>query len=450
MIKNKTELVTNKLRVWAVDILEAGIHSVLPGSIMHSSIKYEPVSRILSIRDHHFNLAHGRLFVIGGGKASAAMSLALENIVGPENITAGVVSDKYGALGNTRTIQIRYAGHPIPDANGVEAVQQMLSLKEKFQISYGDVVICLISGGGSALMPYPVDGVDLEDKKMVTTLLLSSGADIFEINCIRKHLSKIKGGQLGQYFAPALVISLVLSDVIGNDLSVIASGVTYPDSSSFQQSLDIIEKYRLSAHIPDTIITHLKRGAAGLIEENPRRLDNCFNYIIGDNQVALTAMKAKAIEFGLHPVIITAEQKGETGIIASQRASEIKHGKHGVFDAFILGGETTPVLPPKHGQGGRNQHYVAVSLLTMQDQPKPWLVASLGTDGSDFLPEVAGAVADDTSLDLIHSLGLPVGSYIEDYDSYNLFTRLPGTLIRTGSTGTNVGDIIIYLVPGQP
>jgi glycerate 2-kinase len=447
IIRNWADIATTPARRKAAAIIEAGIRSVLPSSIMLSSVNYVPNKRVFSVMGQDFDISRGRVFVIGGGKASAAMARSFEEIIGVDNIYAGIVSDKYGGTENrTEKISVRRSGHPVPDENGIEAVQAMLQIKSRYDISQNDVVVCLISGGGSALMPCPVDDVTLEDKQQVTGLLLECGADIAEINCVRKHLSKTKGGQLGRYFSPATVISLILSDVIGNDLSVIASGPTFPDQSTFSQALKILEKYRLFPRMPQSAVDHLQKGASGLVEDTPKTLTNCHNFIIGDNSVALDAMKNKAEQLGLRPYIITAEQKGETGSVARQRADEIKAARYIGFDTLLLGGETTPKLPAERGQGGRNQHYVAVSLQEMKDYPGPWLVTSAGTDGSDFMADIAGAVGDDSTLTWLNTHAIPIDSYISKFDSYGLLSKIPGSLIKTGNTGTNVGDVVLYLL----
>lgn len=226
IIKNKDALSTTTLRKQALDIIEAGIDRVLPPNIMKSAVRYKAASRILTINGDTYCLSTGRVFVIGGGKALGLMAETLEDIIHPENISAGVVNCKSGYY-KTHKTKIIPAGHPIPDKRGIGGVKEMLALRHHYSIDENDLVICLISGGGSALMPYPVEEVSLEDKQTITELLLSSGAEIAEINAVRKHLSKIKGGRLGHFYSPATVVSLILSDVIGNNLAVIASGPTF-------------------------------------------------------------------------------------------------------------------------------------------------------------------------------------------------------------------------------
>lgn len=447
IIKNRHELTTSELRRKALDIIEAGIERVLPTTIMHTSVSFNLSSRILYVNVNACPVT-GRLFVVGGGIASGLMAETLEKIIPPEIITAGVVIDKADPAGfETRKIEIMRAGHPLPDERGVKAVRAMLALKEKYSICRDDLVVCLISGGGSALMPYPADGLTLDDKQKITRLLLSCGADIFEINKIRKHLSGVKGGRLAQHFSPAGVLSLILSDVVGNDMSIIASGLTYPDPSTYADAWSVLERYGILEKSPENVVTRLEKGRLGRIEETPKSLRNTKNYIIGDNRLALEAMREKAGSLGFDPLIITSEQVGETGEIARQRAGEILDGKYQPFDAIILGGETAPVLSDSHGKGGRNQHYAALTMLRFERFPGEWLMASVATDGSDFLPDIAGAIVDGSSLETLRTKNLEIKKYLERYDSYSILRETGNSVIITGSTGTNVGDFMLYLLP---
>ncbi len=445
IIENKAELSTTELRKQTLDIIEAGIARVLASTVMKSALRYDAGQQILRVNDHPYRLANGRIFVIGGGKASGLMAETLEEIIAPDNITAGVVNCRSRAY-KTSKIEIIEAGHPVPDQRGINGVKQMLALKKNYSINEDDLLICLISGGGSALMPCPADGVNLADKQKVTELLLGCGASIHEINTVRKHLSKTKGGGLGKFFSPTTVVSLILSDVIGNDLDVIASGQTCPDPSTFADAYNVLGKYELLSRVPADIVDFLKKGYRGDIGETPGTLDNCHNYVIGDNTMALEAMASKASEMGLAPCIVTAEQKGDTSIMARLRAEEILSSNYAGYNVVLIGGETTPKLPSNAGRGGRNQHYAATTMLTMKDYQGGWTVASAGTDGSDFLPEVAGAIVDNNSLHKAIARNIDVQSYLNRYDSNTLLQKIGDSLIITGNTGTNVGDIIAYVL----
>lgn len=445
IIKNIDELSITKLRRHALEIVEAGIARVLPSTILKHTVKFNLSKKILSINNNDYDISKGRIFVTGGGKASGLMAETLEKIIGSENITNGVVnctSKDY----KTSKIEIIEASHPTPDQRGVDGVEQMLALKDRYLIKKNDLVICLISGGGSALMPSPVDEISLEDKKKITELLISRGPAIHEINAVRKHLSKIKGGQLGKFYSPTRVVSLILSDVIGNDLDTIASGPTAPDSSTFLDALNILKKFNLLSEAPQRVKTFLEKGRKGEIDETPKELNNCDNHIIGDNRLALKAMASKAEEYGLKPYIVTAEQKGDPNEMAKLRAKEILKSKYKGYDVILIGGETTPGLPKNPGKGGRNQHYAAVSMVELEKYPGEWVMASVGTDGSDYLEDVAGAIVDKISLSNAKSKKIKIRPYLDRYDSNTLLNEIGNSLIITGSTGTNVCDVAVYIL----
>jgi len=444
IVKNRLEIENTIYRSQAIDIIEAGINSVLPPNVIPRYIKFDPELNILSIRGVK-HVLKGRVFIVGGGKASGAMAETLETIITTPMLIEGIVTCKGGTYHTNKT-RVVPAGHPIPDNNGIMAVHEMLNLKTKYGIGNNDTVVCLLSGGGSSLLPCPGDGVSLEDKQLVTKMMLASGAPITDVNTVRKHLSLVKGGGLGQFFAPAKVISVIISDVIGNDLSVIASGPTYPDLTTFGDALKVLEKYHLFNEIPSNVFRRLTMGEMGLIPDNPKQLTNCYNYIIADNKLALKAMKLKAVKLGLNPVIVTATQQGDPGIMAKLRANEIIERKYGSHNAIIIGGETTPILPRTHGVGGRNQHFVATSLLEMNRYEGELVVASVGTDGTDYIPDVAGAIIDKATITTIIKKKIDVRRYIEKFDSFNLLSVLGRSLIVTGETGTNVGDISLYLL----
>jgi len=445
IIKNKKQLATTKLRKHALDLIEAGIEKVLPVNLMQAAINYNARQKILTVQNRKYSLKNSRIFVIGGGKAAGLMAEELEKIIGAKNITAGIVNCVNNNY-KTKKIRIIKASHPVPNQAGVRGVEKMLALKKEYKINKNDTIICLISGGASALMPCPVDDVNLKDKQIVTKLLLSSGAKIQEINTVRKHLSKIKGGKLGKFFAPTPMVSLIMSDVVGNDLKTIASGPTVPDPSTFEDACEVIKKYKLLNKAPKSIITYLEKGKNNKTEETPKSLKNCKNFIIGNNKLALEAMMKKAKRLGYRPLIITAEQIGDPVKMANIRAKEVINKKYTNYDVIIIGGETTPELPEKCGRGGRNQHFVAASMLAMEKYSGDWVVASVSTDGSDFLADVAGAIVDNNSLIRAKSRGVDVKKYLKKYDSNGLFKKIGNSLIVTGDTGTNVGDVMVYVL----
>lgn len=444
IIKNREELISSSLRARAVELIEAGIKSVMPAELIRSAIKFNRRSKKLTVMGHSYNTARHRIFVIGGGKASGQMAEELEKIVGSANIVDGVVN--CGSTGyQTEKIKLIKAGHPLPDEAGVRGVREMLAMKARYGIGKGDLIICLISGGGSSLMPCPATSVTLEDQQSITQLLLRSGADIKEINTVRKHLSFTKGGNLGEFYDPATVVSLIISDVVGDDLDSIASGPTVPDPTTFKDAQNVLTKYGLLDKAPPHVTDYIRRGCTDREPETPKALSNCDNYIIGNNRMALDAMAEKARDLGLKPFIVTAELTGDTSEVAYKLADDMQAGHYKGFGVILLGGETTSTLPENAGKGGRNQHFAAVSMLAMQELRTPWLVASAGTDGSDYLPDIAGAMVDERSLKHARDMGIDVEDYIRRFDSNTLFNRLGRSLIITGPTGTNVSDVILYL-----
>lgn len=440
IIKNKEQLCKNSFKKRIVlDILEAGIERVLPQNVLNKSVFFDKTNKILKVEEEEFKIK-GRIFVIGGGKASGRMAKSLEEIIGYENIEDGVVLSKTSDY-KTNRIKIIESGHPLPDERGIEGTIEMLSLKNKYNITDKDIIICLISGGGSALMVSPLEGITLQDQQKTTDLLINCGAKIHQINSVRKHLSKIKGGRLGEYFSPAKIISLIISDVVGNDLDVIASGPTSPDPSTFKDAYSVIEEYQLEEEIPCNVIKILKMGIKGEIEETPKLLNNCNNYIIADNNMALEAMVEEAEKNNLKPFIITSVEQGDTNIVSQQRASEIMEGKYKEYDILFLGGETTPKPTQDSGKGGRNQHFAAISGCMLGRFKKDWVVACLSTDGADYLDDIAGAIVDRHTFRKIKPI-----PYIQRFDTYNLFNKAGNSLILTGNTGTNVCDIVVYLI----
>jgi glycerate 2-kinase len=445
IIKNREELISSSLRARAVELIESGIKRVMPADLMQSAVKFNKRTKKLAVMGQTYEIAHSRIFVIGGGKASGQMAQELEKILGPAKITAGIVNCK-SEVRSTEKITIIKAGHPLPDESGVRGVREMLALKARYGIGKGDLVICLISGGGSSLMPCPATGITLEDQQRITQLLLRCGANIKEINSVRKHLSLTAGGNLGEYYDPATVVSLIISDVVGDDLDAIASGPTVPDSTTFKDAYTVLEKYSLLDKAPSDVTEYILRGCSDREAETPKALYNCDNYIIGNNRMALDAMAEKARDLGLKPYIVTAELTGDTAEVAHRLADEMIAGRYKGFSVILLGGETTPTLPENAGKGGRNQHFAAVSILAMEGQRVPWLVASAGTDGSDYLADVAGAMVDDRSLQQARDMGINIEQYIGKFDSNSLFNKLGRSLIITGPTGTNVSDVILYLL----
>ncbi len=396
-----------------------------------------------SLRDY------GHIYVMGGGKAGASMAWAVEAILG-DRITKGVINVKYGYRCELKRIKLNEAGHPIPDQKGVSGAEEIVGLLE--QMGHDDLGICLISGGGSALLPSPVEGISLQDKQEMTNLLLESGANINEINAIRKHISKLKGGGLARLAYPSTLIAFMLSDVVGDPLDVIGSGPTVPDKSTFGDCMAILRRYNLLKKVPESIEYRMERGIRGEIEETPKSGNPIFekthNVIIGSNIIAVRAAERRAGELGYKPLILSTFIEGETREVAKVHAAiarEIVNTNHpiGPPACVISGGETTVTIRGK-GLGGRNQEFVLASAFDIQGLMGV-VVLSGGTDGTDGPTDAAGAIADGDTMRRAHELGLDAAAYLEDNDSYHFFEKL-GDLITTGPTNTNVMDLRLILV----
>jgi len=404
----------------------------------------------LFIADRAYDLdEYEHIYVIGGGKAGGAMARAVEDVLG-DLVTSGVINTKYGHLADTRIVKINEAGHPIPDAAGVSGATQMVDLVEKATES--DLVLCLISGGGSALMTLPVDGVTLEDVEVLTAALLRCGATINEINTIRKHLSQLKGGNLSRAAYPAQVVSLILSDVVGNPLDVIASGPTVPDSSSFAQAYEILERYELVDELPMPIVDHLRRGKDGQIPETPKKDDPVFarthNLIIASNEIAARAAVERAQEAGFNTSLLSTYVEGEAREVArvfAAIAKEILHSDQPVGRpaCVVAGGETTVTIRGE-GKGGRNQELALAAAIELDGLDDAMIVA-LATDGTDGPTDAAGAIAEGSTLRRARAENLSARDYLANNDSYRFFEQLDDLLI-TGPTNTNVNDLTFIFV----
>ena len=386
-----------------------------------------------------------RIFAIGAGKAGAAMAKAAERVLGPR-ITAGLVNVKDGHLAKLRRIELHECGHPVPDARGVAGAKRIADIASGAQS--GDLVLCLISGGASALLPLPAEPVTLEEKQAATRLLLASGANIHEINAVRKHISRIKGGQLAELASPAMVEALLLSDVIGDSLDVIGSGPTAPDASTFGDALAILDKYHIRESVPTSVRERIELGASGGIAETPKPGDPVFrhvrNTIVGSNRLALDAAARRARALGFHTLALASEIEGETREIARMHAAiarEIARSGHPVKPpaCIVTGGETTVTLKGG-GLGGRNQEFVLAAAIDIAGTPGV-VVFSAGTDGTDGPTDAAGAIADGETL----SRNPEARRYLNDNNSYRYFESL-GDLAITGPTNTNVMDVRIVLV----
>jgi hydroxypyruvate reductase len=405
----------------------------------------DPVDAVLRhLRSRDFS-RYRHIYVVGAGKAGASMALAAERALG-RRIAAGLVNVKYGCVAKLRRIELNPCGHPLPDEPGVAGSARIAEIAA--QAGPDDLLLCLISGGASALLPLPAPPITLAEKQATTQLLLACGATIHDFNCVRKHLSRIKGGQLARLAAPAAVESLLLSDVVGDDLDVIGSGPTAPDASTFADALAILEKFALVDRVPASVRQRLESGACGEVPETPKPGDPLFrgvrNVLVGNNRLALDAAARRARALGFRTLVLASEIQGETREIARMHAAiarEIVSAARPVRApaCIVTGGETTVTLRGD-GLGGRNQEFVLAAALEIAGL-RNVVVLSAGTDGSDGPTDAAGAIADGDTL----GRNPEACRYLDRNDSYHYFQSLDD-LVITGPTGTNVMDVRIILV----
>jgi len=429
----------------ALEIFYYALDCVRPDRLIRSQISFH--NNLLTGPAFDYDVKQFRnIFLIGVGKASAAMAVPLEDMLG-HAITDGVIIVKYGHGKPLRRIRVIEAGHPVVDESGIRGTKEIMEL---LQTATGhDLVICLISGGGSALLENYADGINLQDGQQLNQLLLSSGAAIHEINAVRKHVSTVKGGQLARHIAPAAGLTFILSDVIGDPLDVIASGPTVPDNSTFQEAEAVLKKYRLLETVPGPIQTHILKGSKGEIRETPRSGDACFgnmrDLLIANNRTALDAAVEKARFLGLNPCVLSSGIEGESRDVARVFASIVRSIDRSDFPVrkpacLIAGGETTVRVTGK-GTGGRNQEFALSAAVEIAHRDNITIL-SAGTDGTDGPTDATGAVVDGRTVSRGLEIGLNPETYLRNNDSYNYFAPL-NDLIMTGPTMTNVMDIMI-------
>jgi glycerate 2-kinase len=445
-VKSHPVLRTDAARMWATALRAAD-----PESAVRKIVKCE--GHTLQINRCRIDLdSVRRIWVLGAGKAAAPMGRAIEKILGL-HLAGGILVTKYGHSLPLKTLKVIEAGHPLPDTNSIASGAQIVTLI-KSRIQSDDLVICLFSGGASALLVSPAQGITLKDKLACTRALLNGGADIHELNAVRKHLSGIKGGGLARMLAPSRVVSLILSDVVGDDLGTIASGPMVPDATTFSDCIDIFQKLQLMNQIPSSVKKRFELGAAGQIAETPKMGDPVFRtnevFIVGSSSQACAAAAQAARRLGYRTMVLTSRLEGDNGEAARFHmsvASEIVfHGRPLRRPACVVSGGETTVRVSGNGKGGRNQEFALHCVRHLARLPAPCLVASLGTDGTDGPTEAAGAIADNTTLPRSMKYGAGfLSESLNNNDSHTFFKRL-GDLIITGPTRTNVMDLHIVLV----
>jgi hydroxypyruvate reductase len=382
-----------------------------------------------------------QLFVFGCGKAGGAMAAALERALGPR-ITEGLVVVKDGYTVPTHRIALREAGHPVPDARGQAAAEEIVHRVRS--AGADDLVFFLVSGGGSALTPAPVHGITLAEKQETTRLLLSAGATINELNAVRKHLSRFKGGQFARAAAPATVVALILSDVIGDPLDVIASGPTAPDPTTFADALAVLERRGVAYLVPRAVLAHLEAGVRGETEETPKAGDPAFqrvtNVVIGNNALVVDAAAAEARRLGYRAEVLTRGLQGEAREIARELVARARALPPRA--CLIAGGETT-VRVKGTGRGGRCQEFALAAALELSPDDRLSVLAA-GTDGTDGPTDAAGGIVDATSVARGERAGRPARAALDDNDAYT-FLSAAGDLLVTGPTNTNLLDVYVLL-----
>jgi len=436
---------TERRRRDVVAIMQAALEAVDPGLAVARALRRE--GEVLSVGGQSYDLAEiERVWVVGAGKAGAPMVRAVEQALGAR-VSGGLVNVKHGHTAPTERVALNEAGHPIPDASGVDGARRIAALLAETRPN--DLVICLISGGGSALMTLPAEGIALGDMQALTAGLLRAGATINEINAIRKHLDVAKGGGLARMAAPARVLALLLSDVVGNPLDVIASGPAVPDTATFADAVALLQRYALWESAPEAIRARLAQGARGEIADTPKAGDPLFdrvqNVVVASNDIAARAAEARAQELGYHAAVWSTYVEGEAREVARVQAAFAKElsasGRPLPRPACVISGGETTVTLRGQGKGGRNQEMALAAAMALEGW-EDVAIACLATDGTDGPTDASGAYADGGTIARARALGLDAWAHLERNDAYPFFERL-GELLLTGPTNTNVNDLTL-------
>jgi glycerate 2-kinase len=429
-------------------IFQAALEAADPGRCILDSVQLK--SDTLSIQDLDFSFRDvSKIVVIGAGKATPAMAVAIESILG-NRIAGGSINTKYHHRQPLEYIQTTECGHPLPDQAGVDGTERILNLID--HLDPDALIIALFSGGGSALLPAPVSPITLAEKQLTTQLLLECGATIGQTNTIRKHLSEIKGGLLARRAYPAQVVSLLISDVIGDHLDTIASGPAYPDATTYADCIDLVEHFDLKSKLPTSVYQRLTGGMKGSIPDTPDATEACFNRthsrIIGNNTLAIEAATKKAWQLGYQPLVLSSRIAGETQDVAHVHTAVAQQvrisGQPIAAPACIISGGETTVTLRGNGKGGRNQEFALAAALDLDDW-KDITILSAGTDGTDGPTDAAGAIVDGQTVSRAKAQNIDPADFLLRNDSYSFFKALDDLLI-TGPTGTNVMDLRLLLI----
>jgi glycerate 2-kinase len=451
--KDMNEKLLKQMRSEAEEIFKGSLEAVDPYLAVKRFVRVEGNRLTLGPEDRvkvELDLGkYDRISLVGGGKATAPMARAMEDLLGTR-VHKGMINVKYGFTQELMQTEIIEADHPLPDNSGVEGTRKILDFLQKAEEK--DLIFSLISGGGSALLPQPAGKITLSEKQELTRSLLKCGASIDEINAARKHISSSKGGQMARTAYPATTVNLMLSDVVGDRMDVIASGPFVPDTSTYKDVLEIFRKYDMKG-IPQAIHDHLAAGAEGKIPETPKAGDpifeKVFNFIVGSNILALESAKRKSDHLGYRTLILSSMVEGETKEVArvhSAIAREIvKTGRPISPPACIISGGETTVTIHGDGLGGRNQEFCLAAAPDLVELPPRVVILSGGTDGNDGPTDAAGAVVDPFTVRRGRDMGMEAAEFLGNNDAYHFFEKT-NDLLMTGPTNTNVMDVRLILV----
>jgi len=454
-IKNKSEILQDRpasligLRRVAIDLINTAIESSQPDLAVKENITLNKNNLIFG--GISIDLSKIRnLYVVGFGKASYTMARSIEEILN-ERITEGIVSTKFGYGGKLKKIKVIEAGHPIPSTEGLKTTRKIVKIANR--ATEDDLIVLLVSGGGSALAPLPPGTISLLDKQKTSNLLLSSGANIEEINAVRKHISLIKGGRFAEMAYPARVIGLIVSDVVGDRLDTISSGPSVPDNTTFEDAFRVLKKYNIIDNVPSTVISHIKKGIKGSMPETPKEGSKYFsrvnNIILINNMTALKSIEKKARSLGFNTLILSSEIEGESIEVGKLMAGIAKEAVKSGFPiqepgVIISGGETTVTLDHSSGMGGPNQE-CAVGFAIMTPTNFNIVFASIDSDGTDGPTDYAGGIVDTRSKKIWINKNIDLDKLINDHNTSSIL-KSSHDIIVTGPTGTNVNDIRIIII----
>lgn len=469
-VRDRDRLARTPAHAVALDCLAAGIEAALPERLVPDALSVDDSTGALRVEGvdgavgEYLLREYDRVFLVGAGKAAAGTAVALVDVLGDARaIDAGVVvTDEPTASPSPGPVEVLPGDHPLPSERGAESARRVLELAER--AGPNDLLVTVITGGGSALLAAPADPLSVDDLRAVTTELLACGASIAEINAVRKHCSAVKGGRLARAAAPSTVLTLAISDVIGDPLDTIASGPTVPDPSTYADALAVLDRYDLE--VPRAVRGRLRAGAVGALDETPAAGDPAFDrataFVVGNGRTALDAAAGAAADRGYEPVVLAAGVRGESRAAATTHAAIAEEcalrGSPATPPAVLLsGGETTVTLGDDSGRGGPNAEFAASAGLALAEGPlgsdggdrddgpvgSGIVVASADTDGIDGPTDAAGAIADAMTLDPDTARDA-----LDAHDVYHAFDDAEA-LLRTGPTGTNVNDLRVIVVPGD-